>query len=340
MNQFDPIPDIERLGYTPREAGFLALVAMHSGYFLRRHFNHYLGKEDGGLAHSFVTKAQTKQHIRVLPLAAQRFIFHLCSRTVYRLCAIEDSQNRRTKGDRAIKIRLLSLDYVLDHPEQHFFRTEQQKMEYFLDTLRVPQEQLPYVELASPSGDCHRVYFPDRFPISILPGQGGERPTVSFGFVDDAIETLGPFRRFLARHEQLLRALRSSEIVYITESERHFADAGTLVARTFPVLDSGEVAARECPRGVDHFIDYLEAREAFEDAYVTPTFAQSTILVEGKSIYNTAVHEDFYQAWKRHHTSEEEIRARFRAKPIQISIRGYLIQATFPQNAPKYRRRE
>jgi hypothetical protein len=50
MSACDPIPDIERLGYTPREAGFLALVAMHSGFFLRRHFNHYLHKEDGGLA--------------------------------------------------------------------------------------------------------------------------------------------------------------------------------------------------------------------------------------------------------------------------------------------------
>ena len=45
MSAFDPIPDLERLGYTPREAGFVALVAAHSSFFLRRHFNHYLHKK-------------------------------------------------------------------------------------------------------------------------------------------------------------------------------------------------------------------------------------------------------------------------------------------------------
>ena len=32
---YDPVPDIERLGYTEREATFLYLVAIHSGYSLR-----------------------------------------------------------------------------------------------------------------------------------------------------------------------------------------------------------------------------------------------------------------------------------------------------------------
>jgi|SRR6202158_6182107 len=65
-----PIPDIERLGYTPTEAGFLALVAGHSGFFLRRHFNRYMHKEDGGLAHAFLTKALKKKHVQLLPSSA------------------------------------------------------------------------------------------------------------------------------------------------------------------------------------------------------------------------------------------------------------------------------
>src|SRR5205814_4701186 len=79
MSAFAPIPDIERLGYTRREAGFLALVAVHSGFFLRRHFNRYLHKEDGGLAHSFLTKALKKKHVQLLPFEQRRFVFHLCS---------------------------------------------------------------------------------------------------------------------------------------------------------------------------------------------------------------------------------------------------------------------
>lgn len=34
MDSFDPIPDLLRIGYTPREAGFLTLVGRLSGYFL------------------------------------------------------------------------------------------------------------------------------------------------------------------------------------------------------------------------------------------------------------------------------------------------------------------
>src|SRR5260370_42409764 len=120
MSAFDPIPDIERLGYTPREAGFLALVASHSGFFLRRHFNRYLHKEDGGLAHSFLTKALKKKHVQLLQFEQRRFVFHLCSRLPYRLCGIAESQDRRIKSDQTIKTMWLSLDYVLDHPHQHF----------------------------------------------------------------------------------------------------------------------------------------------------------------------------------------------------------------------------
>src|ERR1700719_712886 len=65
-----------------------------------------------------------------------RSVFHLCSRIPYRLCGINESQDRRIKSDQTIKTMLLSLDYVLDHPHQHFFRTKQQKLEYFRDTLQ------------------------------------------------------------------------------------------------------------------------------------------------------------------------------------------------------------
>jgi len=337
MNQFNPIADIERLGYTPREAGFLALVAMHSGYFLRRHFNRYLNKEDGGLAHNFISKAQRKQHIRVLPLLQRRFVFHLSSRTLYRLCGMADSQNRRTKGDRAIKSLLLSLDYILDHPAQHFLRTHEQKIEYFCDTLAIPAEKLPLVELVSPTTESHPVYFPDRFPISVIGSADSKTPTVSFGFVDDGTETLGPFHRFLLRHEQLLRSLPHSEVVYIAESQRQFAGAGALVARTFPVLRDALVATRECPRGVEHFLEYLEARAVFDEAYTTPTFEQSRLLVEGQDVYTTALHDNLYRAWSRHEITEEQIRMRYAEKPIRVSMRGYVIHAPFPQNGPKYR---
>jgi hypothetical protein len=337
MSAFDPIPDIERLGYTPREAGFMALVAMHSGFFLRRHFNHYLHKGDGGLAHSFLTKALKNKHVQVLPLGQRRSVFHLCSRILYRLCGIKESQDRRTKADRTIKTMLLCLDYVIDHPHQHFFRTKQQKLEYFRDTLHISLNKLPSLDLVTPTAGKHRSYFPDRFPISILPETESQPRRISFCFVDDGIETLGPLWRFLLRHGQLVRSLPSSEIVYVAETKRHFVDAGRMLVRAFPKLDAGTVAARECPRGVDHFLSYLEAREVFEEAVVSPTFEQSGILAEGKAIYNTAAHHNLFNAWMRDDITDDEILVRYSEKQINVSIRGYVIQAVFPQNGPKYR---
>jgi hypothetical protein len=35
---YDPIPELQKLGYTEREAAFLYLVGIHSGYFLRRQY--------------------------------------------------------------------------------------------------------------------------------------------------------------------------------------------------------------------------------------------------------------------------------------------------------------
>jgi hypothetical protein len=337
MTDYDPIPDIERLGYTPREAGFLALAALHSGYFLRRHFSHYIHKQSGGLAHDFVSKAQKKGHVRVLPLPQRRFIFHVSSRTLYRLCGVEESQNRHTKGDRAIKTRLLSLDYVLDHPQQHFFRTEQQKLAYFRETLGIPSEKLPSVTLQSPSGNQRCCYFPHRFPISILGATTTHPPQVSFCFVDDGIQTLHPFRRFVLSHEQLIRLVPSSEIVYVAESERNFSDAGRILSSILPRLAPDTLATRECPRGVHHFLAYLEARQVFEEGYVSPTFEQSRILAEGGSIYATSTHDEIFEAWIEGNLTLEQIRARYAEKPGKISIRGYLIRADFPYNGPKYR---
>jgi hypothetical protein len=110
-----------------------------------------------------------------------------------------------------------------------------------------------------------------------------------------------------------------------------------MVARVFPKLDAMTVAARECPRGVEHFLAYLEAREVFEEGRLKPTFEQSRLLAEGRSIYNTAAHEQLFDAWTRDAITEEEIRARFSEKQINISIRGYVIHAAFPLNGPKYR---
>ena len=82
---------------------------------------------------------------------------------------------------------------------------------------------------------------------------------------------------------------------------------------------------------------YLEARGIFEEGLVSPTFEQSRIVAEGRNIYRTAAHDQLFDAWMKEDITDEEILTRYAEKHINISIRGYIIHAAFPQNGPKYR---
>lgn len=118
---YDAIDNLERCGYTDREATFLYMVAVHSGYFLRRQFIESVKRERGGVATSFLKKAMELGHLTALPCADGRYIYHLHSKQVYRLAGREDSQNRRLKSTPEIRRRLVALDYVLHHLGQEKF---------------------------------------------------------------------------------------------------------------------------------------------------------------------------------------------------------------------------
>ncbi len=62
----DPILALESLGYTEREATFLYLVAIHSGYFVRRQFDYFTDRNKGALVMRFLEKARIAGHIEFL----------------------------------------------------------------------------------------------------------------------------------------------------------------------------------------------------------------------------------------------------------------------------------
>lgn len=65
----DFIPVIESLGYTRREAAFLYLVAVHSGYFVRRQFDYFIDRNKGAIVRNFLAKGQAAGHIEVIEYA-------------------------------------------------------------------------------------------------------------------------------------------------------------------------------------------------------------------------------------------------------------------------------
>src|SRR5215813_2044747 len=65
MSNEDRLIALSRFGYTEREAAFLCLAALHGGYFMRRQYGDFAGKEAGGIATSLIEKALAKEHASV-----------------------------------------------------------------------------------------------------------------------------------------------------------------------------------------------------------------------------------------------------------------------------------
>ena len=107
------------MGTREREAEFLYIVAVHSGFFLQRQFTQFVDVAGRGPATYFIKKAIQKQHVREhLPERGTQKIYHLFSRTVYAAIGKENSRHRRPGRYGLLEkaaVRLLGLDFVLAH---------------------------------------------------------------------------------------------------------------------------------------------------------------------------------------------------------------------------------
>ena len=65
------INKLQALGYSALQAGFLWLVALHSGVFLRRQYLQFAGISSGKHATEFLKKLVESRHCRTFPLAGR-----------------------------------------------------------------------------------------------------------------------------------------------------------------------------------------------------------------------------------------------------------------------------
>ena len=95
---YDPISSLEAIGYLEREASFLYLVAVHSGYFLRRQYSRFAGRDGGTLIARFLRKADRHHHIKVIECGQGWHIYHLASQSLYAAIERPDSQKPPHQG--------------------------------------------------------------------------------------------------------------------------------------------------------------------------------------------------------------------------------------------------
>lgn len=227
------IRGLERRGYNTREAEFLCLAALVSGFFLRRQFVHFTGRAVGGSAAALVEKLMARGDARATTFGGGVHIYHLCARPFYTAIGEENNRNRRLHQPASIKARLMALDFVLAHSEGVYLHTEREKLDFFQGELGLDSALLPSVRYVVRDKSAER-FFVEKFPIfhASVPELAGER-TVSFCYVDEGAATTGGFETFLRKYEALLTALPDSHLIYTAASETPFSGAARVFSRYF-----------------------------------------------------------------------------------------------------------
>ena len=122
------------------------------------------------------------------------------NKEIYRALGIENVRHRRDADDSAMLWRLLSLDYVLEHPELPWLPTDQEKVAFF-DLLGIGRRRLPHRVYQGAVGSQTR-YFSLKLPIA------ANARTATFAYVGPGKYTDTELRSWGAAHEWLWDALR------------------------------------------------------------------------------------------------------------------------------------
>lgn len=315
---YDPIQSLEAVGYVGREASFLYLVAVHSGYFLRRQYHRFTQREGGRMATRFLRKAHRHRHILVIECGQKRHIYHLTAKPIYAALGLAGSQHRRIKSDAYMKSRLMVLDFMLDHLGADVLVTEAAKVDFFTTQCGVKLEMLPQSYVGRP------LYFSDNFPI-LVSRIGVPR----FTFFDEGQVSSSRFENFLEQYQPLFSALRASELIYLADTQANVRRAKATFERCFPA-DRLRGITPLTPLGVDHFLKFLRARQFFEAEGGGVLSSELQLLREGESLYATLEHQALYAAWRAGSTNADKIRERFQQTPLRLTFTTAVLPYSYP----------
>ena len=234
-----------RFGWTRREAEWLALVCLHSGVFLRSQYLAFIGRTNPALANRFVRRC--RKHAVEQPWNGSRLrVCRIAARRIYRVLGAEHVRHRRPAAPEVVLRRLLSLDYLLEHPHAAWLPTEDEKVNA-LTGAGIAKEVLPRRLYQGAVGTQYR-YFPHKLPLAL----DGERATFLFVQTDD--ETESEVLTWGSQHAALWAALaaagRAVEVVVVGRDVVRLAEAERVLDRwasTPPesVMMAHEAAAAE-----------------------------------------------------------------------------------------------
>ena len=196
------------LGWSGREAEWLALVALHSGVFTRSQCGAYFEAGDdrkpaGRFVRALVKKQLASEDERAIFPGGARAVL-LTGKPIYRALGIPDVRHRRGKDatTQVLMRRVLSLDYLIDRPSLGWLPTEANKVQRF-EALGIDRGTFPY-RLYGPHGKPQIPrYFAFKLPIAV------DEQTATFVYVDAGQSTDSELRAWGVAHAPLWAALRA-----------------------------------------------------------------------------------------------------------------------------------
>ena len=191
------------LGWTGRKAEWIALVCLHSGVFTRAQFCHYFEAHRSAarrIVRTLVTRRAAVE-TDVIAFNGGGKTCRISGKVIYRALGVENIRHRRKANRSVVMRRLLSLDFVLEHPGMNWLPTEGEKVE-FIEGLGVHSNLIPR-RIYYGSVRAQKRYFALKLPVA-----GGDK-TVTFAYVDPGLDTTAELNSWGAAHGPLWDAIRA-----------------------------------------------------------------------------------------------------------------------------------
>ena len=235
---------LEPLGWSGRDAEWVALVCLHSGVFLRGQYLAFIGQTNPvhgnrllkRLAGAAVEEVWNGSGLRLCRIAA---------RPLYGALGAEHVRHWRGAQRGVLRRRLLSLDYVFEHTAEPWLATEQEKVEA-LTAAGIPEEVLPRRVYAGKSSKGRCRYFVHKLPVAL------DAARARFVFTQAEDSTPAAVRTWGEAHARLWAALaaagRAVEVVVVGRDPERLQAAGRVLERwqaqaaAAPAGDAAELA--------------------------------------------------------------------------------------------------
>ena len=180
---------LETLGWTGQDAEWIALVCLHSGVFTRAQFCHYFDADRKRALRFVKTLTERRQAVEtdVIAFNGGGKTCRISSHTIYRALGVENIRHRRKASKPVVIRRLLSLDFVLEHPGMNWLPAEAEKVEYF-EKLGLSKRLIPRRIYYGTVGNQKR-YFALKLPLAVDP------EIVTFVYIDPGTRRIGSCTR-------------------------------------------------------------------------------------------------------------------------------------------------